>query len=298
MTIVKAIRFWKTAILLLPVVCLPIPAAAQTWTPVSVSGAQTYSRADDEFAAALVVDAATGKRLYAYKPDLKWPAASLSKLLSALVILQYHPSWEKVVTIKTQDEVGGGRLRVASGASMTVRDLFYSSITGSANNATMALARLSGLGLKNFVKKMNQKAKALGMANSVFLEPSGMDPKNTLTAADAFKLAQAAFSSSLISNAATTFHYQFRIRNTAEVKRISNTNDLLTKDPDTWVLGGKTGFLYESRYNLIVKMRTYPLMTTQPPLYVIVFGSPSREASFASAKSLANWAYKAYRWQP
>jgi D-alanyl-D-alanine endopeptidase (penicillin-binding protein 7) len=277
---------------------LPFASWAVERAPVLVPGAQLYDRADDEFAAAIVVDAATGKRLYAYKPDLKWPAASLSKLVSALVILDGNPAWSKVVSLKQQDDVGGGNLRLPAGSMLSIRDLFYSSIVGSANNATMALARLSGFGLKGFVKKMNQKAKTLDMASSSFYEPTGMEPKNTLTAADAVKLARAAFSLTTLRRAASTGSYQFTVRNAATVKRITNTNVLLTQDPDVWVLGGKTGFLYEARYNLIVQMRAYPQSERKPPLYVVVLGSPKKEASFATAKSLANWAYKAYNWQP
>jgi D-alanyl-D-alanine endopeptidase (penicillin-binding protein 7) len=145
---------------------------------------------------------------------------------------------------------------------------------------------------------MNQKVEALDMSSSSFYEPTGMDPKNTLTAADAVKLARTAFSQAPLRSAASTVSYKFTVRNATTVKRISNTNVLLTQDPDVWVLGGKTGFLYEARYNLIVKMRAYPQDEHRPPLYVVVLGSPKKEASFATAKSLATWAYKAYDWQP
>ncbi len=294
------IRHLKKIITLITVglnLWLPVASSAAIKTPVLIPGAQVYERSDDEFASALVVDAATLKRLYAYQPDLKWSAASLTKLMSALVIIDNKPSWNRIVSLKQQDEVGGGRLRVALNATMTMQDLFYSSIVGSANNATMALARLSGLGMKNFVNQMNQKAKALGMSNSRFFEPSGMDPKNTLTARDAFTMARTAFDAYAIRCAATTAGYRFNIRNSKEVKYITNTNTLLTQDPDVWVMGGKTGYLYESRYNLIVKMRAYPIVERKPLLYVIVLGSPKKEASFTSAKSLANWAYRAYTWQ-
>lgn len=277
------------------VVGTPFAAAAAT-APTLVSGAQMYDRSDDEFASAIVVDVASGKRLYAYKPDLKWPAASVTKLMSALVAVDHRPDWNKVVALSSKDEVGGGRLRVASGATMTYADMFYSAIVASANNTAMAMARLSGLGMGGFVKKMNAKAKAIGMTSSSFVEPSGMDPKNTVTATDLVALSKAAFGHPTIRRAATTMSYRFPIRNTGERKNIVNTNTLLTEDPDVWVLGGKTGFLYESRYNLVVKMKGYPFSASKPPLYVVVLGAPKKESSFESAKALANWAWKAYRW--
>ncbi len=278
------------------VTALVLPSFALAKEPVLVSGAQLYERSDDEFAAAIVVDTATGKRLYAYKPELKWTAASLTKLMSSLVAVEHRPAWNKVVALSSKDEVGGGRLRVTSGSTMTYADMFYSTIVGSANNTATALARLSGLGSAGFVKAMNVKAKKLGMANSSFVDASGMDPKNTVTATDLVKLAHAAFNEPMIRRAATTMNYRFRVRSSGEQKSIVNTNTLLTEDPDVWVTGGKTGFLYESRYNLVVRMKAYPFETQKPLVTVVVLGSPTKEGSFKTAKALANWAWRAYEW--
>jgi D-alanyl-D-alanine carboxypeptidase len=67
----------------------------------------------------------------------------------------------------------------------------------------------------------------------------------------------------------------------------------LTLDDEVWVIGGKTGFIYEARYNLAVQMRP---MAGGPQLVVVVLGSPTKKDSFASAKSLAKWAWRAYAW--
>ena len=275
-----------------------VSAAALPPEPKLISGAQIYSRSDNEFAAAVIFDAASGKRLYAYKPDLPWSAASLTKLMTALVAADYLKNPQKVVALSIKDEVGGVRLRVKSGARLSINDLFYSAIVASANNAAMALARLTGTGMPAFVKQMNQRAKTLGLAHTSFVEPSGMDPKNMTTATDIVTLARASFSNPKTRSAATTASYRFTIRNTGEVKTITNTNALLTHDPDIWVLGGKTGFLYESLHNLVVKVTTGPEKPGKPPLYVVVFGAADKPAMFASAKGLANWAWNAYDWSP
>lgn len=270
--------------------------AAISSEPVYRSAADAYPRQADEFAAALVIDAQTGKALYTFQPHKKWSAASVTKLMSSLVFLDHRPSWNKIVSLSSKDEVGGGRLRVKAGARLSVQDLFYSSIVASANNTAMAMARVTGLSQKSFVSKMNAKAKALGMTESHFVEPSGMDPANLTTANDLAILAQAAFGNSAIRSAASTASYEFRIRNTGQLKTLKNTNTLLTQDPDVWVSGGKTGFLYESMYNLVVKLSPMDRSVPRHPVFVVVLGAPTLSRSFSSAKALAQWAWKAYDW--
>lgn len=280
-------------------VMAPTAAFAQPIVPVKVPNVLPYSRSDNEFASATVVDVASGEVLYEYQADKKWSAASLTKLMGALVFLDRSPSFKKIVAVTKQDEVGGGRLRVASGATMTVLDLMYSSITASANNAAMALARVSGLGRTAFVRAMNVKADALGLTKTSFVDPSGMDPKNTTTAHDMAKLAMTAFNVEAIRRPATTDHYRFVIRNTGQVKELKTTNDLLIGEAykDLYVTGGKTGFLYESMYNLAVRLKPAGAKGSDRLLMVVVFGAPTRESSFTSANSLANWAWKGYKWQ-
>ncbi|MFA5936169.1 MAG: serine hydrolase [Patescibacteria group bacterium] len=283
-----------TAVILL----LPQVGSASTSGPTKHVNAMDYSRSDKEFASAIVIDQKSGEVLYEYKPDTAWSAASLTKLMGALVFMDQGLSWNKIVDIRAQDEVGGGRLRVSSGATLRVVDLLYSSITASANNAAMALARISGLGQAGFVKAMNVKAKALGLENSTFVDASGMDPKNVTTARDMAKLASMAFNTEAIRKPSTTGSYTFTIRNTGQRKELTNTNDILTKpvyDP-FYVTGGKTGFLYESMYNLALRVKPTGEKTAERSLMVVVFGSQTREASFKSATSLANWAWKAYKW--
>lgn len=278
---------------------VPQISFAQGVGPVKDPNAHPYARSDNEFASAIVIDAATGSVLYEYNADALWSAASLTKLMGALVFLDHRPDWNKIVDIRKQDEVGGGRLQVTSGATLRVIDLFYSSITASANNAAMALARVTGLSKPTFIKNMNTKAKALGMTNTTFTDPSGMDPKNITTARDMAKLASVAYANAEIRRGATSASYKFVIRNTGLSKQIKTTNDMLVgKDYDNYfVTGGKTGFLYESMYNLAVRVRPTSDQNASRQVVVVVFGSQTRDGSFKSTAALANWAWKAYSWK-
>jgi D-alanyl-D-alanine endopeptidase (penicillin-binding protein 7) len=277
---------------------LPQAGFAQASGPVKDPNAHPYSRSDNEFASAIVIDAASGNVLYEYHADISWPAASLTKLMGALVFLDHRPSWDKIVDIRKQDEVGGGRLQVASGATLRVIDLLYSSVTASANNAAMALARITGLSKTAFIKQMNTKAKALGLADTTFVDPSGMDPKNVTTARDMAKLSNVAYGVDVIRRVATSSLYRFVIRNTGTTKQIKTTNDMLVSKEydDYFVTGGKTGFLYESMYNLAVRVRPTEDANAKRQIVIVVLGSQTRDGSFKSAAALANWVWKAYTW--
>ena len=292
---------WLTCIALIFSFCVPQVSFAKSLPPkepLATPVFKDYPRGAEEFESALVVDAATGKVLYEYQPDRVWSAASLTKLMGALVFMKYHPSWDKIVALSSKDEVGGGRLRVNPGARMSVLDLLYSSITASANNAATALARLSGLGMSAFVKAMNQRAAQLKLAHTHFVDPSGMDPKNVTTARDMVKIATAAFNDPIIRRAATTGKYRFKIRNTGQIKEIRNTNALLTSAEyeDFYVTGGKTGFLYEAKHNLVVRVRPQDAAGSDRMLMVVVLGAPDTTSLFKSAASLAKWAWTGYTW--
>lgn len=269
------------------------PAQAQQMIPL----AEPFQPLPNEFASALVIVPKTHEVLYAFKPDKPHVAASLTKLANALVFVQLKPNMSKVVALRKDDEVGGGRLRVSSGATMTIQDLLYSSITASANNAAMALARISGLSKTTYLKEMSKAVKGIGATHTTFYDFSGMDPRNMTTASDMARIAEITFAEPLIQRAASKVSYTFRVQNTGEIKTLRNTNTLLTHDPDVWVVGGKTGYLEESKYNLVMQAR--PMTSDGKPVYgqdviVVVFGAPTKEGQFTAAKRLAQWAWRTH----
>ena len=276
---------------------LALLSALPTQAANLVENPESFERQPNEFVSAIVMIPKTHQVLYAYEADKPHVAASLTKLANALVFVKRNPSWNKVVSLLGQDEVGGGRLRVNSGARMTIQDLFFSSITASANNAAQALVRLSGLTPAKFYAEMNKEVKALGAKDSHFVDASGMDPRNITTAQDMALIAEKAFSNATIRRAATSAQYKFTIRNTGEVKVLRNTNTLLTQDQEVWVTGGKTGYLEESMYNLVTIMR--PMTRDGKPVagkdvIVVVFGAPTKEGQFITSKRLAQWAWENY----
>lgn len=273
-------------------ICLAQPVlAASTTTDM------TYAPYKNEFVSAIVMVPKTHQVLYAYQPDLAHPAASLTKLANALVFIKQNIPWTKMVTLLKRDEVGGGRLRVSDGTRLSVRDLFFSSITASANNAAMALARISGYSYATFLKQMNKTVKTIGLSHTIFYDAVGMDPRNMTTAREMALLAERAFQQDDIRTAASSVHYHMAIGPKKISKTLTNTNALLTNDPDIWVVGGKTGYLEESMNNLVTWVRPTDAsgsFITGHDVIVVVFGSQTKQEMFRSAKNLAEAAWKVY----
>jgi serine-type D-Ala-D-Ala endopeptidase (penicillin-binding protein 7) len=284
--------FWSFT--LLTVAFAPISTFAATPHRTALAD---FSHSEKDFAAAIVMDVNTKEILYEYNADKPWVPASLTKLVGALVFTERQPAWDAVVSLQEIDEVGGGRLRVADGATMTIQDLMYSSITGSANNAATSFGRLSGLGYDGFIAAMNRKVRDLGCKVSYFEDAAGMDVDNLTTAREMLTIASVAFNRPEIQKPATTAEYSFIIRNSGETKTIYNTNNLLLdSENDLFVTGGKTGFLYESLHNLVYRVRPGKDEAGRE-LLIVVFGAQSRADLFAEAEQLAKWSWDTYSWE-
>lgn len=264
-------------------------------SPLIETGSSTYQAVFHPesygLAAAYAMTPKTKQELYAWNADRIWSLASLTKLIAASVWQTKSVPWRAVMTIQRRDEVGGGRLRVPVGTRIRFEDLWYASITASANNAAMMIARAMGVSPKQYVALMQKEAVKAGAKTAVFVEPSGMSEKNIATAKDMALMADRAFSYRPLQKAASTARYTVRILNGSPKERtVKNTNPLLTDDPDIWVIAGKTGYLEESKYNFVGWLRPVGVdgkPETGKDVLVVIFGAPTKEQSFAAAKHLA-----------
>ncbi len=243
-------------------------------------------------AAAYAITPKTHRELYAWNAEKSWPIASLTKLISALVWKNYTVPWQAKITLKSVDEVGGGRLRVPVGTKVSFEDLWYASITASANNASMALIRALGVSAKQGVTLMNREIQRAGAKKAVVYEPSGMDVRNVASAREMALIADRAFAWRPLQKAASTETRVVKVLSPKPRNHpVHSTNDLLRFDPDVWVIAGKTGYLEESRHNLVAWLR--PVGVDGKPesgkdVLVVVYGAPTRERMFAAAKALAH----------
>ena len=243
--------------------------------------------------AVLVVDGTTDATLYAKNHHRVQPVASITKLLTALVVLQSDIDLSEAVTVTEEDKRAGNIVYVLTGEQVTVRDLLFLSLVASSNEATAALARVSGI--ENFSSAMNGEAYRLGMTDSTFVDPTGLEPGNISSAADLVKLGRAAFANPLIAQAITTAEYRFTVTNTGRQAVAYSTDQLLGSflDREQYrIIGGKTGYLDEAGYCLLVAVR----QENGPTLYLALLGSASQTDRWQEAKGLVDWVFRNYQW--
>jgi D-alanyl-D-alanine carboxypeptidase len=126
---------------------------------------------------ALVLEKRTGNVVFEKSAGEVRPIASLTKLMTALVFLEYNPGWDKIVTLEKTDFVGGATLWLKKGDKVRVKDLFYAMLAGSKNNAAEALVRSTGLKREKFIELMNEKAQNWSLSNTIFYDTTGLDEK-------------------------------------------------------------------------------------------------------------------------
>ncbi len=243
--------------------------------------------------AVYVMDPASGEALLARNSRVPWPIASITKLMTAMVALDHKTPFGAPLVLSDADDVGGVKLRVAAGSRITVRDAFNAMLIGSANDCAHAVARSSGLAMDDFVAAMNAKASALGLTSTKFVEPTGLDARNVSTPEEVARMALQAFDGYYdIRRSASSAYYDIAL-DEEQVHRVKNTNSLLTDDKNgLYVMGGKTGYIDESLWNVVVKMKDY----RNRPIVVAVFGSGSQAQVFKDAAAAAKWVWANYRW--
>ncbi len=203
---------------------------------------------------ALVVDQETQEVLFSKNEEAVLPIASLTKLMTSLLISEAELPLDEVITI-TQDDVdtekgSGSRLRV--GSKLTRGELMHLALMSSENRAAHALGRTYPGGLQVFVEMMNAKAQLLGMHDTRFVEPTGLSSKNRSSARDLAQLVDAASEDELISEYSTSPGYQVALGR--RKLQFSNTNSLV-RNPN-WEIGlQKTGYISEAGNCLVMQAR-------------------------------------------
>lgn len=189
---------------------------------------------------AYVIDQDTGEELVVKNADIPLPIASVTKLMTALVIAESDLPLDGKVRITREDYVrSNATSKLRNGMTMTREALLKAALVSSDNRAAHALARTYPGGKKAFVRAMNEKAEALGMTSSFFADPTGLDNRNHSSARDLGKLVSAVYEYQTIRTASTL--PSARVRAGRQVLDFRTTNRLIG-DP-SWKIGiQKTGF--------------------------------------------------------
>jgi len=232
----------------------------------------------------IVMDAKTGEILEEKNSTEVRSIASLTKLMTSMVALQdVGVNQSSSVQLASVDEVGGARLRVRSGTSWSVGNLLASTLIGSTNNTANALARSTGLSKNDFVNKMNQRAVSMGLPNTRFADPTGIEVENVSTAQEVARMSLEAYKHPMIRFLASRPTYTVRTSDHTGYRTISNTNKLVN-DRSLQVVAGKTGYLIEAGWTLATQVKK----PGERELMIVVLGCADRWQSFSDVKNLAN----------
>ncbi|MGQ9425681.1 D-alanyl-D-alanine endopeptidase [Gilvimarinus sp. F26214L] len=205
---------------------------------------------------AAVFDPASGSMVYSKNADVPAPIASITKVMTAMVVLDSGQPLDEMLTIRkaVRDSRNNGYSRMRIGSKLSRGDLMRIMLMASENLAAYNLADHYDGGFDAFVDAMNNKAKALGMGSSHFQDASGLSVKNVSTASDLVKMLTAADEYQLIREYSTTPGYTARFENPRYNLRYGNTNRLVHRS--SWDIDlSKTGYLNEAGRCLVMMTR-------------------------------------------
>lgn len=245
--------------------------------------AENISTPEISAKAAIVVDVKTNKVLFEQNPDEKLAPASTTKLMTALVALDIYTTEEELAVPSLCTTVEGSKAGFSKNETLTVDDLLKALLISSSGDAACTLAT-GKTSYSEFVDKMNAKAAELGMYNTAFTNPVGLDSADGThysTAKDLYTLSRNAMNNELIKNAVNIKEAVVGSR------KITSTNKLLWEIPQT--IGIKTGTTAAAGEVLIYEYRD-----EIKDIEIIVMGSTDR---FADTKALLNWSEQSFVWK-
>ena len=236
--------------------------------------------------AAIVFDLATGHTLYAKNADRRLPIASLTKLMTAMVVIDSKRSLIKParITVEDVDRLKWSQSRLPVGSLLFRKTMLHIALMAYENRAAFALSRDYPGGRKGFVAAMNRTAKRLKMLHTRFFGPTGLSPLNISTARDLTRLAVAAYRYPRIREYATS-HQKLVLGGDGPL--MYHNTDPLVYHASSHVLMQKTGFTNEAGHCLIIVT-----MVRGHPMLLVLLGAPGRHAHFADAATLRNWLCK------
>lgn len=232
---------------------------------------------------ALVIDQNTGQAVLEKHSGAVVPIASISKLMTAMVMLDAKLDLQEVIAIGEDDVDGlkGTRSRLPVGTTMTRETALLLALMSSENRAAHALGRHYPGGMPAFVAAMNRKAQTLGMTSSRFEEPTGLSSNNVSTAHDLARMVAAAARYPEIRQASTTA--EARVELNGRVVDFHNTNALVRSD--TWEIGvSKTGYISEAGRCLVMQARV-----ADKPVVIVLLDSAGKMTRVGDANRIKRW---------
>lgn len=232
---------------------------------------------------ALVVDQDTNEVLFSKNPGAVLPIASITKLMTGLVVSEARQSLDEVLTI-SQDDIDtekGSRSRLDVGTQLTRGEMMHLALMSSENRAANALGRHFPGGLDAFVAAMNRKAAALGMRDTHYVEPTGLSSKNQSSAQDLAVLVREAYRVPLLRELSTSQEAQVAVGN--RMMQFHTTNGLV-RNPQ-WDIGlQKTGYIVEAGRCMVMQAQL-----AGRKLIMVLLDSTGKYSRIGDAERIRKW---------
>ena len=243
----------------------------------------TEDELDLKSSVALVIDQDKGEVLLRKNDSAVLPIASITKLMTGLVISEAKLPMDDTITI-TQDDVDtekGSSSRLRVGTTLSRGELLHLALMSSENRAAHALGRTYPGGLSAFVEAMNQRAKLLGMNDTSYVEPTGLSSRNQSSAQDLARLVATASQDKLLSDLTTSPEHQVEVgRRTLQF----HTTNRLVKNP-AWDIGlQKTGYISEAGQCLVMQAKV-----AGRKLIMVFLDSAGKLSRIADAERVRKW---------
>src|SRR3989344_6406234 len=215
------------------------------WIPSKSELKNLSNKPEISAKSALVYDLTTNKIIFEKNPKEKLPMASLTKIMTSIIVLENYKREEKF-KVRKENLVGENTMGLSSGEVLTVEELLYGLILPSGNDAAEVLSSNYMGGRKNFIKAMNNKARSIGALDTSFTNPTGLegDGDQYSTVFDLLVITKYAMQFPLFRKAASTFEYNIEYSQDHKSFYLQNETNLLTSYPG--VLGVKTGYTPEA----------------------------------------------------
>lgn len=257
-----------------------IPEAAVDSAPLQLDAAGLPHLRSSAF---LVMNQNTGHVILERKSDSVIPIASITKLMTAMVVLDAGQSLSEEITISEGDidTLKGTGSRLTLGTRLTREEMLHLALMSSENRAASALARHYPGGEVAFIEAMNVKARMIGLTETRFADPTGLTPENVSSPHDLARMVSAASTYPLIREFSTTSERYVQIG--ARMYRFGNTNSLV-RSPD-WEIGvQKTGYIREAGRCLVMQA-----WLMKQPVIIVLMDSDGRYSRTADAVRIKKW---------
>ena len=234
-----------------------------------------------------VIDAETGESIYQKDANVARPMASITKVMTAIVVLDAGLDMREELTLDPEDFVGPKRAssNLKSGDRLNRAEMLLMALMKSENPAAKSLARNYPGGYSAFIRAMNRKAQELGMSTAFFGDPTGLDKRNVASSNDLVKMVRAAGNYDVIRRFSTTKSYDFFVSNFSSGNRTykANNTSSLVRDGSYPIGISKTGFINEAGRCVVMETRV-----NNRPAIIVILGANSSATRWGDAKNILN----------